>query len=368
MSYKETLFFIAKCLTISTNQTHKNAVEIALKKNRVNWNSVVAVSTNHYVFPALYIHFKNAHFLHYLPKDLVNYMKELTTLNRDRNAQIIAQAKEVNELLLAHNIRPIFLKGTGNLLEGLYQDIAERMVGDIDFIVPKDSYNKAFEILLQHKYTKFHNKDYEFPQFKHKPRLIKNDKIAALEVHKEFLKEKYSEDFNFETVKESIQTSNNISFLSYKHQLCLSVIAKQINDHGNLFKNMALRNAYDVYLLSQKTSAKNAFEGLQDLANHLHNFLAICYEVFDKVDSLEYTETDATKKYVLEFYKQLNNNSLTSKKHKRIKNKLFLKARWLIIYKSLFEKSYRKFLFSRVLDKEWQQEKRIQLGLKKRSS
>ena len=64
-------------------------------------------------------------------------MKHITDLNRDRNKQIISQAQDLNTLLLNNNITPIFLKGTGNLLEGLYDDIAERMLGDIDFLFSK---------------------------------------------------------------------------------------------------------------------------------------------------------------------------------------------------------------------------------------
>ena len=74
---------------------------------------------------------KRANFLHYLPEELVTYMEHITKLNRERNEQIIAQAKELNILLLANNITPIFLKGTGNLLAGIYDDVAERMVGEL---------------------------------------------------------------------------------------------------------------------------------------------------------------------------------------------------------------------------------------------
>ena len=59
-----------------------------------------------------------------MPDDLVEYMIHITNLNRERNEQIIEQAKEVNQLLLDHNITPVFLKCTWNLLEGLYEDIA----------------------------------------------------------------------------------------------------------------------------------------------------------------------------------------------------------------------------------------------------
>ena len=76
-------------------------------------------------------------------------MEYITNLNRDRNKQIISQAQDLNTLLLKNNITPIFLKGTGNLLEGLYDDIAERMVGDIDFIFSKIDFPKAITLLKE---------------------------------------------------------------------------------------------------------------------------------------------------------------------------------------------------------------------------
>ena len=128
MNYKETLFFIAKCLTISLEEKNRQEIEKQLKSKTIDWDTVVKVSTAHYVFPALYCNLQRVDFLQYLPQELVSYMEHVTDINRERNKQIISQAKELNNVLLANNIRPIFLKGTGNLLEGLYEDIAERMV------------------------------------------------------------------------------------------------------------------------------------------------------------------------------------------------------------------------------------------------
>ena len=62
-------------------------------------------------------------------------MKNITEINRERNKLIIDQAKEINKLLLMHNIKPIFLKGMAALVEGIYNDIGERMISDIDLIV-----------------------------------------------------------------------------------------------------------------------------------------------------------------------------------------------------------------------------------------
>ena len=163
MIYKEALFFIAKCLTISLEEKNRDEIEIILKTTDVDWEAVVKVSTSHYVFPAMYCNFKRVDFLKYLPADLVEYMRHLTDLNRDRNKQIIEQAQELNILLLANNITPIFLKGTGNLIAGLYEDIAERMVGDIDFIFSKEDYPKAITILREFGYSEVETLKYYYP-------------------------------------------------------------------------------------------------------------------------------------------------------------------------------------------------------------
>ena len=80
-------------------------------------------------------------------------MEQIASINRERNQQIIIQAKKLNTLLLANNITPLFLKGTGNLLADLYEDIAERMVGDIDFIFSKEDYPKAITVLRDNGYS-----------------------------------------------------------------------------------------------------------------------------------------------------------------------------------------------------------------------
>ena len=174
-------------MTISVEDRNKEAIEKQLQSNNIDWDSVVKVSTAHYVFPALYCNLQRANFLHYLPEELVTYMKHITNLNRERNKEIITQAKELNTLLLANNIIPIFLKGTGNLLAGIYDNVAERMVGDIDFIFSKEDYPKAITILREFGYSEVSEYKYHFPYDKHYGRLQKENNIAAVEIHSEIL-------------------------------------------------------------------------------------------------------------------------------------------------------------------------------------
>jgi hypothetical protein len=367
LNYKETLFFIAKCLTISLEEKNRQEIEVMLKTIDIDWDTVVKVSTAHYVFPALYCNLQRADFLQYLPHELVSFMEHITDINRERNKQIISQAKDLNSVLLANNIIPIFLKGTGNLLSGIYEDISERMVGDIDFIFSKEDYPKAITILRESGYSEVHKSKYYFPGVnKHYRRLQKKNSIAAIEIHKNFIDiKKNIKEFNYSLVKKDSQVINGFKVLSYANKLNLSIIANQINDDGFYYKRMALRNAYDVFLLSKKTNAKDAVNTLDKLSHPLNCFLAACDEVFDRVDSLECNKTIKTASYLSEFNSQFTNPIPIKTQSTHIKIYLLIKLRVNIILKSIIHKEYRVWLFNILTDKDWYKRKLVQLGIRK---
>ena len=350
MNYKETLFLIAKCLTISLEEKNRDEIETFLKTTDVDWDAVVKVSTAHYVFPALYCNFKRADFLKYLPADLVDYMKHITNLNRDRNNQIIQQAKDLNSLLLENGVRPIFLKGTGNLLEGLYEDVGERMVGDIDFLFLEEDFFKAIDILKKDNYSKSEIELDYFQGFRHYPKLVKQENIAAVEIHKEVTIEKHRGEFNCKTIIEDAQLIKNFSVLSFENQLSLSIISSQINDYGFELKNFSLRNAYDVFLLSKKVDTKKAISKFTKLKNPLNCFIANCNLVFGDLESLKYHKIKESEN----FLKAFNNSFNKRESNLKISFKLFkinLIRRFGIVCKSIFNSENRKWLLNRIKSK-----------------
>ena len=367
MNYKETLYFIAKCLTISLEAKNRQEIEIILKTTEIDWDAVVKVSTAHYMFPALYCNLKRAGFLQYLPRELVDYMEHITDINRERNKQIISQANELNNVLLANNIIPIFLKGTGNLLAGIYEDIAERMVGDIDFIFSKQDYPKAITLLREFEYSDVIKRKYHSPDLdnKHYRRLQKENNIAAIEIHSKLLNKKiYTNEFNYSFVAKDTQIINDVAVLSYTNKLNLSIIAYQIHDSGFYYKTMALRNAYDVFLLSKKTSAKAAVNALDKLSHPLNCFLATCFEVFNSVDSLEYNNTKKVATYLSDFNNQFANTVKTKRKHKRIKRYVFINRRLNLIYKCLVYREFRVWLLNLLTEKEFYKRRLVEFKKK----
>lgn len=356
MSRKESLLFIAQCLTILSDKENRAKVLSKVKNKDLNWDEVVKTSTEHRVFPALYSNLKKSNILNHVPKDLVSYMTYISNLNKERNLKIIEQANEINSILISNDIKPIFLKGTAFLLTDLYNDISERMVGDIDFIIPIKDYKKCIKILYKSGYKDQKHLKYHFPESerRHYRRIIKKNHIAAIEVHHSLTKKKYVNEFNYNFIKKNIQNINGFNVMGFQDQLNLSIISDQINDNGYYYRTISLKHAYDIYLLSKKTSAKISFNEFKKLKKPMNNFLAVCYYIFGKSETLIYDKNRKTEEFLAEFNSLLENEN----KHRfRTKLKTCLKStkvKLTLILKSVFINEYRIWFINRILDKVWQ--------------
>jgi len=363
MTYKEALFFIGRSLTISYEPENLELVRKQINSSEIDWDVIVQLSTAHYVFPALYLNLYNANLLSFLPEDLVGYMEHITDLNRERNTQIIAQAKEINRILSKENISPIFLKGTASLLQGLYKDIGERMIGDIDFLISKDHYGKVISLLEQEGYSHVFKSKYDFPSYKHYPRIQKEGSIAAVEVHHQMTIGKYQKEFHYNAVANSLRKNEHGSFLSWENQLVLTLIAKQINDDGQHYKTMSLRNGYDVFLLSQKINSLEAIQKYPSLFDPLNHFLVLTQYIFN-TESIAFLSSSKNDAFLKVSKRILEDEKFRKRHYKKTSKRLFYKARIQIVLKSFVRKDHRYWLFKRLTDSVGYKEKKEQLKAK----
>lgn len=355
MNFKEILFFIARALTISTNKVNRKWVINKIEAKNICWDKVVTVSTQHYVLPALYCSFKKNNLLHFLPVDLVEYAAHITNLNKIRNKKIIEQLKEINNLLINNNITPVYIKGSSFLLQNLYDNISERMIGDIDLLVEKKDCLKASAILVNNGYT-YNNKNYnniELSDFRHLPRLTKSGKIAAIEVHHELILKEYRSEFKAQDIfKNHIKTVNNFNFMTYEKQIALCILSTQVNNGDSIFiKKIGLRYAYDIFLLSKKTNSLEAIKGFKLLFKPLNDYLAITqYTLSDNNIKIQKT-TSAIKSFNKYFLETKNNK---------------LKRKILLVKLFFIDLRLRKKILSRIARKSWRTQKLIELRLKNR--
>ena len=111
-----------------------------IENNAIDWLRFVSFCSNHLILPVIYLKFKSHALIKYLPEELSDFLKEVYELNLSRNNQILEQIHEITDILNKGNIFPVFLKGVGNLLDKLYSDVGERILGDIDLLVPVNQY------------------------------------------------------------------------------------------------------------------------------------------------------------------------------------------------------------------------------------
>lgn len=262
MNHLEALLFTGKCLTLGHYPDKSGFLRDQILSGKVDWEQIVWVSTSHLVFPALHLNLKKAGLLPDLPTDLVEYMEEFTGRNRDRNLMMIDQVREITVLLNEKGIEPVYLKGAGHLLDGLYGDIAERMMGDIDLLVRDEDMIKAAETLISAGYRTLAPVDPHYiHSAKHYPRLFLDDRIAGVELHRRFVRYPDRGALDIESVyqdREKLNLSGSAYVLSHKHQIIQNIYHVQIDHDGGYHGDLSLRQCYDLFCMAQRVSPVDA--------------------------------------------------------------------------------------------------------------
>lgn len=281
--------FIANVLSLSVLPERKRDLQLKVLKGDINWKRVIQVSTDHLVLPVLYIRLKQAKLIELLPQDLQVYMEYITSLNRSRNRQNIEQVEELNTLLLNDNVQPIYLKGTAHLLDGLYSDVGERMIGDIDLLVAQNNMEKVADMLIKNGYSpmsKYSSKD--FVKIKHYPRMTHPDKVFAVEIHKDVIQKVSHRQLDYNHINSSKRNVNGYYLPSYADLILHNNMNTQLNDQGFLFVSIDLRQKYDFLLLSQYAKPIEVIESFNFHKLKLQSYLVKSARLFQEQNTLTY--------------------------------------------------------------------------------
>ena len=248
----------------------------------INFEKLITLASGHLMLPALFFNIQKKKASYLFPEDFIAYIKNIFTINKARNEILLAEAKELSQLLVENNINHIFLKGTALLLSNVFEDIGERMIGDIDFIIQHKDEEKIIRVLEKHNYRKKDSlKLFRLFKPKHLPRRVNENKKIAIEPHLELLSPGWRSIFNSKQLKQDFKKGvktykiPNISFL-VDH--CIYAI--QIPDKGFFTSYHSHRAIYDIYNLSCKKglTMKNCTKDIYVK----HFFLTIAkFNIFD---------------------------------------------------------------------------------------
>lgn len=263
--------YIADILSFKSSDSQ---LESALKHPEFDWDNIVVVGSKHLVLPAIYCRLKSKKLLHTLPEELLVYLKEITAINRNRNASIIQQAIKISNLLKDHNINHVFLKGTALLATNFYADNAERMVGDIDILVAEDELYSANDLIKSIGYKEAETTlSVDFFEHRHLPRLLPTEDICAIELHHKLLTNFKDKQLETEVVLNEKNINAVINVPSRTHILLHNILNHQINDNGELYKIFAMRPAYDTLILLEQYDFSHLIKKLKH--NPYKNYLVL---------------------------------------------------------------------------------------------
>jgi len=356
MNGKELFYFTGKCLALDDHPELRDAIIEELSVPAMDWEGFTGLCSNHLILPTIYLKFKSHHLISLVPDVVWAFWEEIYQLNLLRNEGILKQLDAVISLLNENEISPTILKGAGNLLEGLYSDIGERMIGDIDMLVPEKDYLRAAKILENDGYRSEGTVYGEIENFKHYPRLFKDDGGVNIEIHRLLVSPPHSKWFSPEMIekeKVTIRAQTTFYVLSDPHKAIFNFIHCQLTHSGSAYGIVSFRDIYDLYLISKKTDVSATVSQIKTKKK------AISYFVFaGRSLSLPQrfypAETFASKIFC---YKHDLNQSLPVFYY-AYRNLRYFHERILVgfsvqIFQSVYSKSMRRSVLGRLKNPRW---------------
>ena len=242
-----TMQLIADILSFKDNG---DALSKQITHTTTDWDAVVIIASNHLMLPALYCRLKAKSLLERLPEDLKSYLEEIADINRGRNEILLAEAHEITQLFNKENIDHVFIKGMSLIAGGIYNDPAERMVGDIDILVAENQIHTAFDLLTKHGYTDTVTSIITANNHRHLPRQVSSKKFGAIELHTEILIHKHRPLIDKNQVLNNKRIDNGIAIPSIEDSIKISILAFQINDKARIYGHLSFKAIYDCLSLS----------------------------------------------------------------------------------------------------------------------
>lgn len=116
------------------------------------WERLLQKATEEVILPSLADIVRNGFDIG-APAEITDFLDEVLTLNRERNAHIWNELKAAVRLLNEIGIEPVLLKGAAYLASGTYGDAATRYLLDLDVLLPQTQLQKAVDRLVANGYS-----------------------------------------------------------------------------------------------------------------------------------------------------------------------------------------------------------------------
>lgn len=187
MSQRHAFMFLCESLNPLFIRDIENRLRRTLSAPEFSWEELVMTASEHKVSAMMSSTLEKHHLTSFLPTDLVAYFEGVAELNGQRNAQIGSQSLEIAAILNKIDVEPVFLKGAGNLLAGLYESPEHRVMVDIDILVPPELLLKCVATLKKSNYATGDADIVDDPHSHHYAPLSCPGRATSAELHSEII-------------------------------------------------------------------------------------------------------------------------------------------------------------------------------------
>ncbi len=355
MKPSDIFLFAAQCLALDENPDFKETV-VSTLQDQENNDRFIKLCSDHYILPAVFLKFKKHGLLQVWHENYLHHIEDIYQRNKERNMAILSQIDEINGLLLKENIRAVYLKGTAQLMDGLYSDTGERMISDIDFLVQEKDYFKAARILLQLGYREQSKNFVDLNKLKHYPRLFNEDRPVAVEIHRIPVDTPYTKYYSSEKVFRHCKVpinKSNCFVPSDEHKTIHNFIHCQLADNGYRDKHCNLRSLYDLYLLAGRICLQPLIHQT-GFPQQTGEYFACAQKIFQGSEHFPVATTQrGNRLYQRIFYYQDHpRNYKLWLRSKRLLHLIFVRYLFRFI-RAIFEQESRKYICRRICDKSW---------------
>jgi len=272
-----------------------------LPANPAEWEKVLRLSSAHLVTPQLRwaLQEQGKELVSAVPTDVVEYLEAIYTLNLEKTARVKEQLAQFIQALNCLGVRPLLLKGAAAIVGGLYPTDGERMITDIDVLIPPSTLPAILEKLASVGYQQMDRKRGLVKirtegalSHHHHPPLFHPDWPVTVELHVHPVVLRYGRllatDELFLGARPLLWRGADFLLPAPLHMIVHNVIHTFLVDARDQMRNMSLRQSFEFVLANRSYADRIDWAAIRDrfdnngygislrqylaLANHCFNF------------------------------------------------------------------------------------------------
>lgn len=290
-----------------------------LPANQNEWEKVLRSASAHLAAPQLRWALREQGLFSALPADVAEYLEAVYTLNIDRNRECEDQLAHLIQALNSIDVRPVLLKGAAALVGRLYPTSGERMISDLDILIPARQLPEIFDKLASVGYRPWVYEGTELPDpvgfcsDHHYPPLVNTAWPTHVELHVHpvhlGVAELLSSEEVFRDATKLAWRNGDCLLPSQTHFIAHNIIHAFLNDAKIHLKRLSLRQLFEFVLASRVygeridwNDIRNRFEG-RGHGKALRQYLALAHSYFDfdgpRELSIDFRDSPDIRRYLI---------------------------------------------------------------------